>query len=62
MNTLFKTLIVLAMFISTTDGYAMDAGDSAPDFHVVTIDGKEISYYKDIRGKKPLYLIFWSTW
>lgn len=45
-----------------SDSHALDKGDSAPDFQGVTLYGKEISYYKDVQGKKPLYLIFWSTW
>jgi peroxiredoxin len=46
----------------SSDSQALGIGDFAPDFQVVTLDGKEISYYKDIRGKTPLYLIFWSIW
>jgi hypothetical protein len=56
------TLTILCFFMWATDSRAVDTGDSAPDFQVVTIDGKNISYYKDVKGKKPLYLIFWSTW
>jgi hypothetical protein len=55
-------LILLSFFMWVGDSHAIDIGDSAPDFHVVTIDGKEISYYKDVKGKRPLYLTFWSTW
>jgi hypothetical protein len=42
--------------------YALGAGDAAPDFSVVTLGGKEISYYEEIRGEKPLYFVFWATW
>lgn len=37
-------------------------GDIAPDFNAISLDGKRISYYNDLKGKKPVYLIFWATW
>ncbi len=43
-------------------GYPAGLGDMAPDFTVETTEGRKISYFADIRGKKPLYLIFWATW
>jgi len=58
--TLF--FIIILIMILTFKAYALDVGDVVPGFHIVTIDGKEISYEKDIKGKKPLYLAFWSTW
>lgn len=57
-----RYLVILFIMILPFEAYAFDKGDAAPDFHIVTIDGKEISYEKDIRGKKHLYLAFWSTW
>ena len=62
MNRLIIILAILSLLIWASDSRAIDTGDSAPDFQISTIDGKEISYYKDVKGKKPLYLIFWSTW
>jgi peroxiredoxin len=62
MNRLIIILTVLNLLIWTSGSHAVDTGDSAPDFQVVTLDGKEISYYKDVKGKRPLYLIFWSSW
>lgn len=62
MNRLIIILTILSLLMWSSDSQALDTGDSAPDFQAVTLDGKEISYYKNIRGKAPLYLIFWSTW
>jgi hypothetical protein len=61
-NKLIITLIISGFFIWASDSRAIDIGDSAPDFQGVTIDGKEVSYYKDVKGREPLYLIFWATW
>jgi hypothetical protein len=54
--------LLISSFMLTGVSNAIDVGDPAPDFHVSTIDGKEISYYRDIKGKKPLYLAFWGAW
>jgi hypothetical protein len=62
MKRVSVVVIILSLFIWVNSSHAIDRGDSAPDFQVVTIDGKNISYYKDVKGKKPLYLIFWATW
>jgi peroxiredoxin len=43
-------------------GYAYDVGEKAPDFKVSTVDGKQISYPTDLKGKKPVYIVFWATW
>lgn len=42
--------------------YAVGVGDIAPGFQIITLDGKEISYERDIKAKRPLYLVFWTTW
>jgi hypothetical protein len=55
-------IILLGLLVWPAGSYAMNAGDPAPDFQAVTITGKKISYYRDIRVKKPLYLIFGATW
>lgn len=61
-TALIFSLVITGFFIWGSDGDAVDTGDFAPDFDAVTIDGKEISYSRDIKGKKPLYIIFWATW
>ncbi len=55
-------IFLLSLVFLPSKTYALGAGDKAPDFHVVTLQGKEISYERDIKGKKPVYLFFWTTW
>ncbi len=57
-----KTIFLLSLVFLPAKTFALGAGEKAPDFHVVTAQGKEISYAKDIKGKKPVYLFFWTTW
>jgi len=57
-----KTLILLLLLIFPTIGYSLDVGDRAPDFNATTLDGKKIAYFSSLKGKKPVYLIFWATW
>ena len=52
----------LILFLYPIQGLALVEGDDAPDFSIVTIEGKEMSYNRDVKGKKPLYLTFWATW
>ncbi len=59
---LIRSAILFFLLALPFSAYALDAGDRVPDFHIVTLDGKEISYDRDIRDKKPLYLVFWATW
>jgi hypothetical protein len=58
-----EVLVALIMFmlVLPLGAYAPKAGEPAPDFSVITVGGTELSYYNDIRGEKPAYLIFWST-
>lgn len=57
-----RRFLVLALLIFPTVAYALDVGDMAPDFKVASLDGKQISYYSNIKNKKPVYLVFWATW
>jgi hypothetical protein len=57
-----KSIFFLTLVLFPARGYALGVGEKAPDFHVVTLQGKEISYDRDIKGKKPVYLFFWTTW
>ncbi len=59
---LIKGILLLSLFMLPAKGYALGVGDKSPDFRTVTIQGSEISYDRDIRGKKPVYLFFWTTW
>jgi len=38
------------------------AGTAAADFTATTMDGQRISLDDDLKGKKPVLLIFWATW
>ena len=42
------------------DAKAPRAGDSAPDFTLYDIEGKESVTLSDFRGKKPVALVFGS--
>lgn len=55
-------ILFLYLFFLPVNTYAIGVGDIAPDFKITTLDGKEISYERDIKAKKPLYLVFWATW
>lgn len=56
-------LVLLLLFVfSPFNTYAANVGDAAPDFSATALDGKKISYSADLKGKKPVYLIFWATW
>ena len=55
-------ILFLALLFLPVKTYAIGVGDIAPDFKIITLDGKEISYQQDIKAKKPLYLVFWATW
>ncbi len=57
-----KSILLLLLLIFPLKGYALGVGEKSPDFRMVTIQGKEISYDRDIKGKKSVYLFFWATW
>lgn len=59
---LMTGILLLTLIIVPGKGYALKVGDKAPNFHVMTLKGQKISYDEDFRGKKPVYLIFWTTW
>jgi hypothetical protein len=60
--SVLRAIAVLALVLLPLKGYALEVGDKAPDFHFLNRAGKEISYAADIKGIKPLYLVFWTTW
>jgi len=57
-----KGILLLSLILLPVSAYALGAGDKTPDFRVITMQGKEISYDRDFKGKKPVYLFFWTTW
>ena len=58
--TLMQGILLLSLLILPAKGYALGVGDKSPGFHVITIEGREIFYDRDIKGKKPAYLFFWN--
>lgn len=60
--SLIGTIVVLTLVFLPLKAHALEVGDRVPDFHFLDRAGKEISYAADIRGVKPLYLVFWTTW
>jgi peroxiredoxin len=40
---------------------AVDVDELVPDFELSTLGGGSFSY-GDIKGEKPLFLVFWATW
>lgn len=62
MAFVIKGILFLSLLLLPASAYALAVGDKTPDFRVITIQGKEISYDKDIKGEKPVYLFFWATW
>ncbi len=59
---LLTGIFFLSLIFLPAKVYALKVGDKAPDFRLVTLQGREISYDRDMKGKKPAYLIFWTTW
>lgn len=60
---MMKKIVLIIMLLGIAlRGYAYDVGEKAPDFKVSTLDGEQISYPTDLKGKKPVYIVFWATW
>jgi hypothetical protein len=57
-----RWIVLFLLLIQPLCGYALDVGDTAPDFQGVSLDNRQISFYSRFVGKKPVYLIFWATW
>ena len=59
-----KKILMMFLFLCLTFpvySFALDVNDNAPDFYGAALDGKQVSY-SGLKGKKPVYLIFWATW
>lgn len=54
-------LVVIAAFFLSQKVYAVNAGDASPDFNIATLEGK-LSYERDLKGRRPVYIFFWSSW
>jgi len=47
--------------LAASAGKAIEVGQRVPEFSLPGIDGAQVSYERDIRGKAPLTLIFFMT-
>ncbi len=61
-SSVVMSILLLSLLLHPLSSYALKVGDKAPDFHVITLEGREMVYDKDIKGTKPVYLFFWTTW
>ena len=52
---------MVLVLIATAPVTAAEVGDVAPDFEIATQDGNVLRL-SEIRGRKPVYLVFWNTW
>lgn len=59
-------LLILIAFVAAlfcpSRAQSIGLGDMAPDFTIRSLEGRTISYFDDLKGKKPVYLVFWATW
>jgi hypothetical protein len=58
---LIPIALVAALFYPS-HALSIALGDMAPDFSIRSLEGRTISYFTDLKGKKPVYLVFWATW
>ena len=62
-----KAALLLFLFfvcipgLSVSGNNAIDVGQRVPDFSLPGIDGAQVSFERDIRGKAPLTLLFFMT-
>lgn len=64
MNFPKLTLLLVAIFFSSctlAKKGEVSEGDFAPDFSIKRLDGSQFNL-SDFRGKKSVYLVFWTTW
>jgi peroxiredoxin len=54
-------LLMLHAVIGSVHAKAINIGDIAPNFTIMTTS-HEVFKLSDHIGKKPIYLIFWNTW
>lgn len=60
-RAVFAAVAVLVL-LTPPAASALGVGDPAPDFRMLTLAGREISYYAGLKGGRPLYLMFWATY
>jgi peroxiredoxin len=58
---LILSLLAIASIMGGVTASAASVGEVAPDFEVTTQDGYNFRL-SDLRGQKPVYVVFWNTW
>ncbi len=54
-------VIALTLILTPAPSFALSVGDKAPPFMLRLLDGSDFAS-KDVVGKNPLALVFWTTW
>ena len=61
-STLLLTALIFSLTLSASAlADDPDAGQMAPDFEIVQMDGTKFKL-SDYKGQKSVYLVFWNTW
>jgi len=60
-SVVFISLLLISMLTSTANSEPIGEGSIAPDFSITRLDGTEFKL-SDYKGKKTVYLVFWTTW
>lgn len=56
-----SVVFFLFLLVAAAPAWSLGIGENAPDFTLVTLDGKAVTL-ADYKGNKPLMLIFWASW
>ena len=59
--TIILLLIAACIFTLQANADEPDAGQIAPDFEIMQMDGTTFRL-SDYKGKQSVYLVFWNTW
>ncbi|HWR59812.1 MAG TPA: redoxin domain-containing protein [Thermodesulfovibrionales bacterium] len=59
--TIFAVIMIFSFVCSATAQALLQTGETAPNFSVKDMDGKEVSL-SQFAGKKAVIILFWSTW
>ncbi len=62
MSNIIKSTTVFLFLLLTVINCTAETGHKAPDFKGTTLEGREITYESQLKGKKSVYLIFWASW
>ncbi len=57
----YSLAFLMAFTLSFANAAGNAQGDFAPDFSINRLDGSKFKL-SDYRGKKSVYLVFWTTW